>query len=510
MLGLPMTNQLSNPDARKQRITALSIISLSSFVSAFSGSAFSVAAPVMTNPLSPQHVPGLDEAGMGWIITIYILATAMLQIPFGKISDNYGRKKIYIIGTIIFTSAALVLGFMNSETTLVIFRFVQGAGSALIFATGTAILTSIYPQEERGKAFGISIGSVYLGLTVGPSLGGVIVEHLGWRSVFFSVVPFGIIIAFLMGFVLKGEWKNEEKEKIDFVGAVIYIITLFLLLYGFRSINTSYGYYLIGASVLTLIFFIFWERKVEVPILELKLFKKNRFFTFANLTAFLFYTATSSTSLLLNYYLQDILYLSVSLAGVILLARPIAQAILSPIGGRLSDKIEHRTITTIGVATGLVGLVMLAFVNQKTHIVLVIFGLLLGGIGFGLFSSPNANSIMSSVPKKMYGVTSALIGTMRTIGQSISLGFATLLFSVFLGPNISSSAFQFKTEFLLPVIPSNLSISQHNPLLLMSIKIAFFVAVGLGILAVISSYSRGKINFRNNNSLNQENEITKN
>ncbi|MHA1515935.1 MAG: hypothetical protein ACTSPF_10400, partial [Candidatus Heimdallarchaeaceae archaeon] len=133
-----------------------------------------------------------------------------------------------------------------------------------------------------------------------------------------------------------------------------------------------------------------------------------------------------------------------------------------------------------------------------------------GGIGFGLFSSPNANSIMSSVPKKMYGVTSALIGTMRTIGQSISLGFATLLFSVFLGPNISSSAFQFKTEFLLPVIPSNLSISQHSPLLLVSIKIAFFVAVGLCILAVISSYLRGKINFRNNNSLNQKNEITKN
>ncbi|MCE7743375.1 MAG: MFS transporter, partial [Candidatus Heimdallarchaeota archaeon] len=509
-----MADESLSLDARKQRIIALAIISLSSFVSAFMGSAFSVAAPEMTDPRSSQYVPGLDEAGMGWIITVYILATAMLQIPFGKISDNYGRKKIYLIGIIIFTSSALALGFMNSETTLVIFRFIQGTGAALAFATSTAILTSIYPQEERGKAFGINIGSVYLGLTVGPSLGGVIVENFGWNMVFFSVVPFGVIIAFLVVFVLKGEWKNEKKEKIDYFGALIFIVTLFLLLYGFRSINTSYGFYLIGASIVTLIIFIYWERRVEVPILELKLFKKNRFFTFANLSAFLFYTATSSTSLLLNYYLQDILFLSVSIAGVILLARPIAQAILSPIGGRLSDKIEHRTITTIGVAMGLIGLSLLLSVNQHSPIILVIFGLLFGGLGFGLFSSPNANSIMSSVPKKMYGMASALVGTMRTIGQSISLGFATLMFSVILGRPNNSIQIGFKQNILNPVVenlsffpsfssfknwfypltlPEHLSIAQHSPLLLLSIKITFAVSLGMCIMALIASYLRGKI-----------------
>ncbi len=520
-----MSDQTLSIDARKQRITALAIISLSSFVSAFMGSAFSVAGPEMTDDRSLHYVPGLDEAGMGWIITIYILATAMLQIPFGKISDNYGRKKIYLIGTIIFTASALALGFMNNETTLVIFRFIQGCGSALVFATGTAILTSIYPQEERGKAFGINIGFVYLGLTVGPSLGGVIVEFLGWQAIFFSVVPFGVIIAFLVVFVLKGEWKNEEKEKIDYIGALIYIVTLFLLLYGFRSINTSYGYYLIGASIITLIVFIFWERKVEVPILELRLFKKNKFFTFANLSAFLFYTATSSTALLLNYYLQDILFLSVSMAGLILLARPIAQAILSPIGGRLSDKIEHRTITTVGVAMGLIGLSLLVSINQHTSIILVIFGLLFGGIGFGLFSSPNANSIMSSVSRRMYGMASALVGTMRTIGQSISLGFATLMFSVILGRPNNSPIVEFKRNIFSPVVgkmsffptfpnfrnlyfppafPEHLSLSQHNQLLLLSIKIAFFVSIGMCILALFSSYLRGKINFKTNNSLNQK------
>lgn len=494
-----MTDAATSIDSRKQRIIALSLISIISFVHAFMGSAFSVAAPKMTNPTSSQYVPGLDEAGMGWIITIYILATAMLQIPFGKIADNYGRKKIYIIGISIFTIATLILGFMNSETSLVILRFFQGSGAALAFATSTAILSSIFPQEERGKAFGINIGSVYLGLTVGPSLGGVIVQHFGWRTIFFSVVPFGVIISFLIVFLLKGEWKNEKPEKIDYLGAVIYIVTLFLLLYGFRSINTPYGFYLIGGSVVTFVIFIFWERYVEVPILELKLFKKNRFFTFANLSAFFFYTATSSTAFLLNYYLQDILYLSVSIAGLILLARPIAQAILSPIGGRLSDKIQHRTITTIGVAMGLIGLSLLLSVNQHSPIVLVIFGLLFGGIGFGLFSSPNANSIMSSVPRKMYGMASALVGTMRTIGQSISLGFATLMFSVILGKPNSSVQIDFKETNLNQILPNFASISQHNQLLLLTVKIAFAVSLGMCILALISSFLRGKINFTNNN-----------
>ena len=503
-------------DSRRQRIIALSIISLASFISAFMGSAFSVAAPEMTDPNSSQHVPGLNEAGMGWIITVYILATAMLQIPFGKIADNYGRKKIYLIGISLFTAATLVLGFMNSETTLVIMRFIQGTGAALAFATSTAILTSVYPQEEKGKAFGINIGSVYLGLTIGPSLGGVIVENFGWRTVFFSVVPFGILISILVAFVMKGEWKNDKKEKIDFVGAVIYIITLFLLLFGFRSINTSYGFYLIGASIFTLILFILWERRVVVPILELNLFKNNRFFTFANLSAFFFYTATSSTAFLLNYYLQDILFISVSVAGVILLARPVAQAILSPIGGRLSDRIQHRTLTTIGVLMGLIGISLLFSVTQRSSIILVVFGLVFGGIGFGLFSSPNANSIMSSVPKKMYGMASALVGTMRTIGQSISLGFATLMFSVILGKPNDSIQIGFKQEMfsssvgrtsLFPKIselagwyfpssfPTHLKISQHNPLLLSAIKIAFAVSLGMAVIALISSYLRGKTDF---------------
>ncbi|MFW9852784.1 MAG: MFS transporter, partial [Candidatus Thorarchaeota archaeon] len=330
--------------------------------------------------------------------------------------------------------------------------------------------------DKKGLAFGINIGSVYLGLTVGPSLGGFLTDFLGWRSIFYSIVPFGVILSFLVAFGLKGEWKNEQKEKFDWIGSITYIITLFLLLYGFRSLPKNYGFYLIGSSILFLVFFVFWEWKIEHPILQLRLFKNNRFFSFANLAAFTYYTATAATTFILSLYLQDIRNYTPIIAGLILLSRPIFQAILSPIGGMLSDKIQHRIITTLGISIGLVGLVLLIFLKVNSPLILVILSLIFGGIGFGLFSSPNANSIMSAVSMKDYGVASALIGTMRTVGQTISLGLVTLLFALILGD-------------LGPLSPG------YESLFLKSTQIAFIIFVVMGVFGLIFSFFRGKNNF---------------
>ena len=462
-----MKNRINFSALKETRVIALILISASSFISAFSGSAFTLAAPSMALDLS------INTAELSWIMTIYVLATAMLQIPFGKIADNFGRKRIYLIGTSIFTISALVLGFMNSSTTIIIMRFIQGIGSALVFATGTAILTSVYPPQKKGFAFGINIGSVYLGLTIGPSLGGFLTDFFGWRSIFFSVVPFGLIIVFLVAFVLKGEWKNEEKEKFDWIGSIIYIATLFMLLYGFRSLPRNYGYGLIGASIATFGFFLWWEWNIDYPILQLRLFQNNRFFTFANLAAFTYYTATAATTFVLSLYLQDIRLYSALIAGLILLARPIFQAILSPIGGTLSDKIDHRIITTTGVGFGLIGLILLTFLGSETSLILIILSLIFGGIGFGLFSSPNANSIMSAVPKESYGVASALVGTMRTVGMTFSLGLVTLLFALIIG-DLGTESIQYEFQFLR------------------SSRIAFIIFVVVCVISLIFSYLRGK------------------
>ncbi|MCG3227012.1 MAG: MFS transporter [Candidatus Heimdallarchaeota archaeon] len=471
-------NSTTSDTGKRDRTFALIIISVSSFISAFSGSAFTLAAPTMANELS------INTTELSWIVTIYVLATAMLQIPFGKISDNYGRKKIYLTGMIIFSSSALILGFMNSATSIIIMRFVQGVGGALIFATGTAILTSVFPAQKKGFAFGINIGSVYTGLTIGPSLGGFMTEFFGWRSIFFSIVPFGFVIAILVAFVLKGEWKADVKEKFDWLGSVVFIATLFMLLYGFRSLPKNYGFGLIGASAVTLVFFIFWEWKIDYPILQLRLFQNNRFFTFANLAAFTYYTATAATTLILSLYLQNILGYTAIIAGLILLARPIFQAILSPIGGKLSDTIEHRIITTLGVAFGLIGLFMLIFLDSNSSLSLIIISLILGGIGFGLFSSPNANSIMSSVSRKNYGVASALVGTMRTVGQTLSLGLVTLLFAVLLG--------DLSTESI-----------DYEPLFMKSSQIAFIIFVVVCVVSLVFSYLRGKNNYFEITNINE-------
>ncbi|NPD89529.1 MAG: MFS transporter [Asgard group archaeon] len=463
---------------KRDRTFALIIISVSSFISAFSGSAFTLAAPTMAKELS------INTTELSWIVTIYVLATAMLQIPFGKISDNYGRKKVYFTGTIIFSSAALILGFMNSATSIIIMRFVQGVGGALIFATGTAILTSVFPPEKKGLAFGINIGSVYTGLTIGPSLGGFMTEFFGWRSIFFSIVPFGFVIAILVGFVLKGEWKAGVKEKFDWIGSLIYIATLFMLLYGFRSLPKNYGFGLIGASIVTLVIFILWEWKIDYPILQFRLFQNNNFFTFANLAAFTYYTATAATTFILSLYLQNIIGYSALYAGLILLARPVFQAVLSPIGGKLSDTVEHRIITTLGVAFGLIGLVLLIFLNSSSSLSLIILSLIFGGIGFGLFSSPNANSIMSAVSRENYGVASALVGTMRTVGQTISLGLVTLLFAVILGNT--------ETEAV-----------NYEPLFLRSSQIAFIIFVVVCVISLVFSYLRGKNNYFEITNINE-------
>ncbi|MHA1829656.1 MAG: MFS transporter [Candidatus Heimdallarchaeaceae archaeon] len=465
-----MEQQIEQKQFSSQAIFALTLISFSSFITAFSGSAFTLAAPSMGAELN------ISTTNLSWIMTIYILATAMFQIPFGKVADIYGRKKIYFIGMVIFSLSALILSFMNSAIAIIIMRFIQGIGGALIFATGMAILTSLFPSTKKGFAFGINIGSVYLGLTVGPSLGGFLTDSLGWRSIFYSIVPFGLIIALLVIFALKGEWKIEQTEKFDWVGSIIYTISLFMLLYGFRSLTEHYGYILVGVSILTSSIFIWWELRNNNPIIQLRLFKSNRFFSFASLAAFTYYASTATTTFILSLYLQNIRKYTALIAGLILLSRPIFQAILSPIGGIISDHIDHRIITTLGVFSGLIGLFLLIFLQSNTPLFIIILSLSFGGIGFGLFSSPNANSIMSAISRKEYGVASALIGTMRTVGQTISSGLVTLIFAVFIGE--------------LPV-----EASTYENLFLKSSKIAFIIFTIICLVSLLFSFLRGSNKF---------------
>ena len=207
--------------------SALIIATLASFLTPFMGSAVNIALP----PIGAEFK--IDAVMLGWISTAFILATAMFLVPFGRIADIYGRKRVFECGIILYTVITLLCGFSSSAPALIILRFFQGASSAMIFATSIPILISVYPPERRGHVIGINASSVYLGLSVGPFIGGILTHYLGWRSIFFATVPLGILATFLLNRYLKDDHTTPPGERFDTAGAVMYSMSLVSLMYGF-------------------------------------------------------------------------------------------------------------------------------------------------------------------------------------------------------------------------------------------------------------------------------------
>ncbi|MEK6646336.1 MAG: MFS transporter [Candidatus Firestonebacteria bacterium] len=440
---------------------------LSSFIVPFMASSINISLPLIAKEFS------MDAILLGWVATSYLLSAAIFLVPFGRMADIYGRKKSFLYGTIIYTIASTFLVFSNSSSLLIAFRVLQGIGGAMIFGAGTAILISVFPIKERGKALGINVASVYLGLSMGPFLGGIITQHFGWRSIFLINVPVGIIIILLVLWKLKGEWTECEGEKFDWIGSIIFVITFFFIMYGFSSLPARTGILLILMGVLGFLMFIKWEAKIQFPVYNINLFKNNTVFAFSNLAALINYSATFSVTFLLSLYLQYIKALSPKDAGLILFSQPIVMAIFSPLAGKLSDKIEPRIVSSIGMILATIGLFLFTFLGENTTITFIVFTLILLGFGFALFSSPNTNAVMSSVDKKYYGIASATLGTMRLIGQMLSMGFAMLVFSIFIGK--------------VQITPF------YYPLFIKSVKTLFMIFSIICFGGIFASFARGKL-----------------
>ena len=410
--------------------TTLFIVTLAAFLTPFDVSSVNIALPSIGREFS------MDAIALGLVATVYPLASAIFLVPFGRIADIYGRKKIFTIGTLVFTVGSLATALCRSALMLICFRMVQGVGAAMIFGTGVALLTSIFPPQERGKALGISVAATYLGLSVGPFLGGFLTKQFGWRSIFLVNIPLGLAIVTLVSLNLKGEWAEAKGEKFDLTGSIIYCLGLVAIMYGFSSFSRlgailSVGLIIVG--VLGIIAFIRWEIGVKSPVLDINLFRSNRAFAFSNLAALIHYCATSATTFFLSLYLQYIKNLDPLSAGSILIFQPIVMAICSPYAGRLSDRIEPRMVASIGMALTTIGLFVFTFLHMNTTSEFIIANLILIGLGFALFSSPNTNAVMSSVEKRFYGMASGTLGTMRLTGQMFSMGIAMLIFAIHIG-----------------------------------------------------------------------------
>ena len=414
------------PDRAIGRI-ALFIAVLSGFMTPFDLSAVNIALPAIGTEFA------MDAVSLSWVSTAYLLASAIFLVPVGRVADIYGRKKVFFLGISIFTATSLALAFAPSALALIVLRFVQGAGAALIYGTAVAILTSVTPLQERGKVIGIYTTAVYCGLSLGPFLGGILTGYIGWQSIFFINVPIGLFAIWLIATRLHGEWAECAGEPFDLGGSVLYGATIVCVMYGFSHLPDPGAFALVAAGTMLLAAFILWERRSESPVLNIRLLARNRVFAFANLAALINYSATFAVTFFLSLYLQYVRGFSPQYAGLILVVQPVVMALLSPAAGRLADRADPGRIASAGMVLSVFALILLATTNGATPLAFIIASLVIMGIGLALFSSPNTTAIMGSVDRKFYGVASGTLGTMRLVGQTLSMGGAVIILAVTLG-----------------------------------------------------------------------------
>lgn len=412
---------------RTARRAALLAATLSSFLTPFMGSAVNVALPVLGRE---WH---LDAVTLSWITTSYLLAAAVFLVPVGKLSDILGRRRVFVWGISAFAIASAVCGFSPSVLWLMAGRVLQGLGSAMIFGTGIAILSSVFPVQERGKVLGLNVSATYLGLSAGPYLGGELVGAAGWRSIFYLITVLSMAVLATVLWKLEGEWAEAKGERFDVVGSVIYGMMLLLGIIGLSRLPDWTGLALLLAGIAGLGLLVWWERRVHDPILSVDLFRFNRAFAFSNLAALIHYSATAAVGFLLSLYLQNLRGLPPKEAGLVLVSQPVMMALFSPLAGWLSDRIEARFVASAGMALTGIALLLLIPLSVHSAITYVVGCQLLLGVGFAFFSSPNSSAIMGSVERRFYGLASASLGTMRLIGQTLSMGMATLILALTVG-----------------------------------------------------------------------------
>lgn len=453
-------------DQALKRYTLLAATT-AAFLAPFMGSAINLAIPAIGQQFNSGTLM------LSWVVTSYLLASVAFLVPFGRLADIRGRKKVFVAGIGTFSLASVLCGLSWSIEILIIGRVFQGIGSAMIFGTGMAMLTSVFPPQERGRVLGINSAVVYAGLTLGPVLGGALNHNLGWHSIFFLSAMIGFAALGLTLVKLQGEWTGTAGESYDLPGAVLYTLGLVAFTYGISTVATSHwAWYVLALGIITLIIFARRQLRIEQPVLQLRLFSHNPTFAFSNLAALINYCATFAVGFLLSLFLQVSLGYNSQVAGFILLAQPIIMAIVSPVAGRLSDRIDPRVVASIGMGVTTVGLFILIFVNEQMPLAVVMLTLALLGLGTALFAAPNNNAIIGSVPKQFLGVASSILGTMRLTGQVASMALVTLILASCTG-NVELSP-------------------AYSQLFIKAARISFIIFTVLSVLGILASLAGKK------------------
>ncbi len=456
----------NNPDKQYNRGILLAVIMISSFFNPFMSAAVNIALPRISEEFS------MNAVALSWIAMAFLLSSAVLLVPFGKLADIMGRKRMLLAGNILFTVFTLACALSVSGKMLVIARLLQGVGSAMILSSGMALIISAFPAEKRGRIIGLNTSATYIGLSAAPLLGGFMTQHYGWHSLFYINAIAGCLIIIGIMYGVKAEWAEAKNDPFDWKGSLVYMVAMTSLMYGFSKIPGNVGTVLTVFGVTGLIFFVLLEIKIQVPVLNISLFRDNKIFAFSNLAALINYAATFAITFVLSLYLQKVKGLSPVEAGMILVTQPVLMAIVASISGRMSDRIDSRILSSLGMGIISLGLILLIFLTTDTSRLYLIGTLAMLGLGFGLFSSPNTHAVMSSVNKKFLGTASATLGTMRLTGMMFSMAIAAMSIHLFIGE--------------APIDASSI------PGFMNSVKAIFTVFTLLCIAGVFASLARGK------------------
>ena len=439
------------------------------FLMPFMMSSVGVALPVMGREFSATAMQ------LGLVETTYALSSAIFLLAMGRFGDIYGRRRIFQTGLLLFTFTGAVISQAWSIEGVIVLRFLQGIGGAMVLATTMAIVVSVFPPEQRGKALGIAVASVYAGISCGPFIGGYLVAWFGWRSLFYLLIPLGLLTWLVTCLKIKGEWSPAKGEPFDLGGAIIYGLSIMLLVWGVAHLNRGWwSWVLVVVANMGLVLFVVQERRTRYPLLNIKLLSENRVFALSNLAALFNYAATFGVTFFMSLYLQYVKGMGPQQAGTILIAQPIIQTLFSPMCGRLSDRIPASLVATTGMAFCAAGLGVASFLSEASSLPQVLLLLVFMGVGFALFSSPNTSMIMGSVEPRYLGVASGLSASMRTLGMVSSMMIITLIFLVIMhGQEVT-------TETL--------------PAFLQSMHLALLVFSGLCVVGIACSLGRVKKN----------------
>lgn len=417
----------------KDQKTALFVAMVTSFMAPFMSSALNLS---ITDISTEFNAP----AGIStWVVNAYTLSTAAFSACMGSLADLRGRRQMILVGCVAFAATSALCALSTNIYLLVAFRFLTGVSAAVVLAANIPLMLLYFAPQVKGRMLGISVSSVFVGLALGPTLGGVLNDTLGWRAIF----VLGIVLSMLaFAFCLRLEDdSNEAPASFDHRGNTLYVIAIMLLMLGLTELTTQqWGPFVLCAGVLVLVVFVVFEWRCERPMIHVRLFAKSRAYGFSNLATMLNFAAVFAVSYTMAIYLQNVKGLDAAVAGLLLIAQPLAQVVLAPVSGRLSDRFAPAAIATAGVALCTCSLGMLLTLSADTPLWFIVTALVVLGIGLGTFSAPNNNAILSCVDRSHYSEANATVSTMRGIGQTASLAFASMMLSSSLGSTIFSES----------------------------------------------------------------------